>query len=166
MYFSCRFKDGAFGKALKSDLDNLIENRKKILQAEVERKIAESDREWLIKNGYLKPYMKAVPQNVLISLDEIYNSLRIEFMSKYSRSEISGFSDIISAYSDGQYNFGAAHRQNYWLKGGNRAKIQEAFAEFMEAAIANEKSYELLKTTLPTAHKVFEEMLEELLKGD
>ena len=42
--------------------------------------------------------------------------------------------------------------------------MKEAFAEFIDSSIAGEESLAMLKKYLPTASKIFEEMMEELLK--
>ena len=91
-----------------------------------------------------------------------------EMKSGYSLFERSSLSDIFSGYSTlefgKQVTFGSAHEMDYWRNHRWYAVAWESFAHFMESALANQGDWAVLNKFLPTASKVFEEMLDEILK--
>ena len=130
-YFSEYYENNALIKAIKKDLQKLIED--KMAQLQIEE-------------------------------NQAYENLRSELRKNFTLKDRANFSDILSAYSDNDYNLGVGHPKGYWQKSGDALKSREVFADFMDAAITNKVAYEMLKQYLPTASKVFEEMLKELLK--
>ena len=75
-------------------------------------------------------------------------------------------SDILEGATKGKIQCGVGHGKKYWRKrtynGIEHGLATEAFAEMIDSAIANPESLELIKKYLPTAYKVFEEMIEAL----
>lgn len=96
--------------------------------------------------------------------DHACESLCKIWRSQHSLKNRANFSDLLNAYTDGEHTLGAGHSKNYWLRGGQSAKSREIFAGFMDAALANATAFDLLKRQLPSTSKVFDEMLDELLK--
>ena len=99
----------------------------------------------------------------LLSSFQSYEKLRKEWR-KYTRIERAALSDILSGYTDNKVSLGIGHNAEYWTAGGESIKSREAFADFFDAAIANESAYKLLQKYLPKTEVIFEEMLDELLK--
>ena len=91
-----------------------------------------------------------------------------EMAKNYSLLDRVDFSDIFSGYSycsfKEKFQFGGKRKESYWSMGGTRAVAHEAFAEFMDSALSNQGSFQLLQKFLPTVAKVFEEILDEILK--
>lgn len=167
IYFAQDYKGGAFLKAVKADFKKLVAAKKAQLQVELEEKIAMRDIEWLYDNEYISytDYRRGtLPKAAKVKAAHAYSALKKELTSAYSAVERANFSDVFSGYTSGKYDLGYGHSQKYWKERGDFARSTEAFAEFFSAAIANPQSYEVLKANLPTAEKVFNELLDELTR--
>ena len=167
IYFAQDYKSGAFLKAVKADFKKLVAAKKAQLQVELEEKVATGDIEWLYNHEYISytDYRRGkLPKAAKVKVAHAYAALEEELTSVYSAIERANFSDVFSGYTSGKYCLGYGHSQKYWKERGDFARSTEAFAEFFSAAIANPQSYEILKTHLPTAEKVFEELLDDLIR--
>lgn len=165
-YFAQTHKNGEFLKAVKADFKKLVNAKKVQLQTELEAKIAAYDIEWLYDHDYISytDYRRGkLPASAKVKVAHAYSALEDELRNAYSAIERANFSDVFSGYTSGKYDLGYGHSQKYWKDLGDFARSTEAFAEFFSAAIANPQSYELLKTNLPTAEKIFNELLDELI---
>ena len=201
-YLSSVYKDGAFSKAIKTDLDSLLEARAKdyvlpkrpmarirnLLKNKEWRKLREENlitqEEFL---GLAKVNTRAeTKKQILENLswrtdDEIREIIRGRFLAveakkfctemkaNYSLLDRSSLSDTFEGYAYSHYalefRFGSGHGKEYWQWAKGRERIShETFAHFVESAIANPGSLEVLNKFLPTASKVFDEMLDEILK--
>ena len=187
-YISESYKNGAFLKAINKDLKALIDSKSAQIEAsrlarraEIQSLIDARDWQKLYREGLLSKVdyealdsryttsakRKKIIESVLsvkVSKDEALKAVAKEIETRTRATTRADLSDILDGYSGGKVNMLAGHGKKYWKDGGNHARATEAFAEFLDSAIANPESYELLKQTLPTAEKVFNEMLEELLK--
>ena len=90
--------------------------------------------------------------------------LKNNWIREYGLKERALLSDLLGLYSDGEHHLGTGHDRKYWLEGGRPRKSHEAFAIFMEASLANAPAYKILSRHLPTAAKIFNVMMEDLLK--
>ena len=187
-YFSLRYKNTAFLKALDKDFKRMIDAKKAELQAEQlgnmdEIKTLVGERRWfelwmkkiisksewrdltLTRTAAAKK-QKIIDRilNAKVSKDEALGALVEEIRATNSLLSRADLSDVFDGYSSGKHNFGAVHGKDYWSKNKEHSRATEAFAEFLSAAIANPESYAVLKKYLPEAEKIFNEMLDELLK--
>lgn len=166
-YFSEIYKNGAFLKAINADLENLIEAKHAELQAVLDKKASALDWDWLIRNRYASIADRRkgkISFRLKVQTNTVYDKLKEEWERVYAKLDRANFSDILDGYTTGRLNLGAKHEANYWSQGGKSVRSGEAFAEFFDSAIANQAAYAILKTHLPTAEKIFSEMLSELLK--
>ena len=137
------------------------------MQAELDEKVAALDWDWLIKNKYASvadQWKGKISFRLKVQPNTVYDKLKEEWERVYTKLDRADFSDIFSGYTNVRYNLGAGRDAAYWRKDGNSVRSGEAFAEFFDSAIANKATYAILKAHLPTAEKVFSEMLSELLK--
>ena len=187
-YISESYKNGAFLKAINKDIKALIDSKSAQIeasrlarQAEIQSLIDARDWQKLYREGLLSKVdyealdsryttsakRKKIIENVLsvkVSKDEAFKAVVKEIEAQTRSITHADLSDIFDGYSGGKVNMCFGHGKKYWKERGNHARATEAFAEFFDSAITNPESYALLKQTLPTAEKVFNEMLDELLK--
>lgn len=69
-----------------------------------------------------------------------------------------GLRDMISAATRGLSGMG--HTEDYWGKTGDYGASTEAFAHFMECAVANPPALDTLKRYFPKSYKVFLRVME------
>ena len=77
----------------------------------------------------------------------------------------SGFYDTLEGATLGKFGRGHGGGEYWRLRTNRITGIEEAlgtetFAHFVESSIANEDSLKLLRTYLPTASKIFDEMID------
>ena len=168
-YFAEKHKNGAFLKAIKSDFKKLVNAKKAELQAELDMRLAARDMDWLFNNEYISytDYRRGkCPSIAKVKVANAYSALGKEWTTAYPFIDRANFSDIFNGQTSGKYSLGVGHSQKYWKDRGDFARSTEAFAEFFDAAIANQRAYEILKSNLPNAEKIFNDLLEALLGGD
>lgn len=78
---------------------------------------------------------------------------------EHSPIEYAILSDILEGAAG--INLGYGHGKGYW---NDRRLASEAFAEMLEAAIANKEALELIEKHLPNARRCFLEMLDDIRK--
>ena len=148
-------------------MKNLIEAKRAELQAVLDKKVSALDWDWLIRNRYASIADRRkgeISFRLKVQANTVYDKLKEEWERVYTKLDRANFSDVFDGYTTGRLNLGAKHEANYWSQDDKSVRSGEAFAEFFDSAIANQAAYAILKTHLPTAEKIFSEMLSELLK--
>ena len=180
-FFSEHYKNGAFLEAIRIDLTALVETKRFECKQRLEELLKKRDYVTLRKEHFISGDDLSVLGRVKISREEkeklwqIIESREIrlealqakfadEMNAKHRLLDRADFSDIFNGYTNGKFHFGANHKPEYWEKNGDHARCTEAFAGFLSSAIANRGSWQILNQYLLKTSKVFEDMLDELLK--
>ncbi len=167
-YFARRYKAGAFVNAVKADFNALIATKRQQLQEEIAARISAGDRRWLYDNEFCSyDVLKGapIPKKIKVDDDDCLRFLKTDWEAAHTMMERGNFSDVVNGQTYGDLSLGTGHPRNYWLNGGSDYQSAEAFAEFFSAAIAHPASYAILQKYLPTAERIFNEILDEILKA-
>ena len=166
-FFSVRYKNGEFAKALHSDVDKWISDFK----SEFTRHFQNNNVQWFLDNKFISKGALNVdgtlPNYFKYRKDFAYQALEQEIrnIDIIVRADLS---DIIEGITKRKVFCGVGHGRKYWqnrtVNGIEHGLMKEAFAEFLDSVIANEESFKILQKYLPNASKVFDEMMKELLK--
>lgn len=169
-FFSSTYKNGAFPTTIKDEVSKWVSSVDKKMKADF--KAHKTDYAWLNSNGYISDweYDFWKRNGTWIGGEPSY-SKAIAYESV--QTEIRGIplidrgnlSDIVEGATKGRVKGGVGHGDSYWKgAGGTENLATEAFAEMLDATIANPGSLEQIKKYLPDSYKVFQDMLAELLK--
>lgn len=166
-YISSGYKNGAFIKALKDDVETLVKNRDKQLKLEFKKRLINNELDWFKQNGYLGIWHDKIPSNFKYRKEFAYKSIEKELreIPKINRGNVS---DIFQGATKAKIDAGIGHGgATYWKQrtynGIEWGLGTEAFAEFMDSMLANSGSLEQMKKYLPTAYKIINEILEFIL---
>lgn len=166
-YISFGYKNGAFIKALKDDVETLVKNRDKQLKLEFKKRLINNELDWFKQNGYLGIWHDKIPSNFKYRKEFAYKSIEKELreIPKINRGNVS---DIFQGATKAKIDAGIGHGgATYWKQrtynGIEWGLGTEAFAEFMDSMLANSGSLEQMKKYLPTAYKIINEILEFIL---
>ena len=166
LFFSVGYKNGEFAKAIHKDIDDWLKGFK----AEFAQRLKNNDVQWFLDNKFdygFEVKNNNLPRTLKYCKDFAYQALEKEIRTipKLAGARLS---DILSGVTKDRYHGYTHHTSTYWkggtINGVEHALMKEAFAEFIDSSIAGEESLAMLKKYLPTASKIFEEMMEELLK--
>lgn len=177
-FFSAKYKDGIFPKTITEEVEAFIAEKDKTLKALFKEHGNTNDYQWFIDNGYLYPWRynaykddeKYLKQLIKYKKEYAYEAVRKEFLKKhnYNLIELADLSDMIEGATYGKCQLGVGHTKKYWRDGKrdgiNTNLATEAFAEMFGASITQPESLKTIKQYLPKSYKVFEEMLEILVK--
>lgn len=172
--FSYEYKDGAFDKALRADVDARIKTK----QAEMKVRLKElaskhkDARELTImleSEGFVaaKDLMKTqlnIEKGKLpaVNATAACRAIGME-MNRQPIENRRACSDIYGGASGMKVKAGYGHSAAYWKR--DRAYLSaEAFAQMSAAKSCNKAEYEMIKEYFPTAHKVYEEMVVDMAK--
>lgn len=178
--FSEGYKDDIFAKTICDEVEEMT--KKAYVKYEAEFLAHADDIQWLVDNKYLSAYEHMKLQNrgiktATYSEANACEKLRdvISIGDTIPRTTSGDLSDILHGASYTKLHLGVGHDLRYW---NSRTKINnntgktyssgagtEAFAEMFNAELSNPKSIELIKKHLPKSHAIFEEMLDEIVKG-
>lgn len=169
-FFSSTYQNGAFPATIKDEVSKWISAVDKKMKAAF--KDHKTDYDWLHSNGYISDWnydfwkrtgtwLGGEPS---YSKSIAYNAVQTEIRG-ISLIDRGNLSDIIEGATKGRIKGGVGHGDSYW-KGarGTENLATEAFAEMLDATIANPGSLEQIKKYLPESYKVFQDMLAELSK--
>lgn len=134
-YMSMAYKDGAFGKALRADAENVIAHQPG--RTLTERR-AEVTR-WLTE-GNMHDYG---------DISDIFQ----QATKNKVHGQVGHWNKVLVQRYPNRY-------KNYWNLPGSLEK--EAFAEMYSSVVSNPGSLENIKTFFPSAYKVFTDMLNEI----
>lgn len=178
--FSPEYKNGAFEKAIRKDADafigNMVNEGKKLFADAVKKNDAkllnmlfgdvyqfevESD-------GYYTLYeygkhtgggkLSLLKWNDAMSRAYVKNTIK-STVDERIRGDVS---DILEGATNGKICCGVGHGQKYWLYAEHLPC--EAFAEFFDATMINADALDFMRRTFPSAYKVFQDMIKEMLK--
>lgn len=97
-------------------------------------------------------------------IDTAYDALD-EFLDEFKSYDLrstNDLSDIIEGATKGAVTISCGHGSDYWDR-QDRMLSTEAFAEMMAASISNPASLKFIQKCLPSAYKVYQEMVQTLL---
>lgn len=175
LYFSESYKEGLFGKTIRNEVNNLVNSKHKDLQKEYKEAVKNLDLEWFQEHGVVPYYANEETLEVLLKSGhaKYKKANTYDFISKEIRSltdaQKADLSDILEGATKAKIQGGWGHGKSYWKNKedwGRDGVATEAFAEMYSAFVANPDSLETMKKYLPESVKVFEEMLDELEKGN
>lgn len=168
--FSETYKDGIFGKTLKKEAKNAVEDfaRKQKIFKGADTSAIEDEVDRLIKRRLIDPSERAdviaykikKAQEAAETIDwDAAETAFCEHIKKeltlMQRSDISDMFEPIMSKKHA-YPFGVGHGTSYW---NSRDNGKEGFAEMYSAMVDNPESLEQIKRFFPESFKIFQEML-------
>lgn len=168
--FSETYKDGVFGKTLKKEAKNAVEEfaRKQKIFKGADASAIEDEVDLLIKRRLIDPSERAdviaykikKAQEAAETIDwDAAETAFCEHIKKeltlMQRSDISDMFEPIMSKKHA-YPFGVGHGTSYW---NSRDNGKEGFAEMYSAMVDNPESLEQIKRFFPESFKIFQEML-------
>jgi SPP1 gp7 family putative phage head morphogenesis protein len=167
--FSWTYQNNVFDKTLKKEIDDRVNAVAAKMKADF--KAHAKDFEWLHQNGYISDwnydfftkYGKWVGGEPSFSKSMAYNAIEKE-VKEMTMVVNADLSDILEGSTKGKITCGFGHGKSYWSKAEHKLST-EAFAEMFDSSVANPVQLEAIKKYFPESYKVFEEMLDAILKG-
>lgn len=171
-YFSNTFENGAFGFTLRKEAKNVIDARKAVMKKEFDAN--KDDILWLADNGYVhESYKQAfldgkisgvkdLPRRVTFRPSTVYNKLAEELRGLSDKT--GAVQDIFQGATDEKFKGDFGHASGYF-DSNPTALEKEAFAEMVEASMANEELLDAIKTYFPKSYGIFERMMEAITDG-
>ena len=174
------YKGGAFARSIQSEVNAYIDARNKRLRDGFKKAVAEKDTDWLVANGYMSSwkaeYIRENPEmekTMLAALRHTktyaYKAVadEIRHMDDAQKADVS---DLFGGATVCKCDDGWGHSKAYWRPKGTQKGYElkplahEGFAEFFSAYTANPESREMLRKYLPESSKIFDEIIEEVLR--
>ena len=171
--FSYRYKDGAFDKAIRADVDARMKTR----QAEMKVRLKELAKQHkdpkeltikLAEEGFIASKDLAKTQAKIeqgklppINADAVGRSISKDLAAQ--GSAIRTVSDIYGGATANKVFGGYGHGAAYWKRDKTNL-TSEAFASMSASKACSKAQYEAIKEYFPTAHKVYEEMVADMAK--
>lgn len=174
------YKGGAFARSIQSEVNAYIDARNKRLRDGFKKAVAEKDTDWLVANGYMSSwkaeYIRENPdmeKTMLAALRHTktyaYKAVsdEIRHMDDAQKADVS---DLFGGATVCKCEDGWGHSKAYWRPKGTQKGYElkplahEGFAEFFSAYAANPESREMLRKYLPESSKIFDEIIEEVLR--
>lgn len=174
------YKGGAFARSIQSEVNAYIDARNKRLRDGFKKAVAEKDTDWLVANGYMSSwkaeYIRENPDMEKTMLAELrhtktyaYKAVadEIRHMDDAQKADVS---DLFGGATVCKCDDGWGHSKAYWRPKGTQKGYElkplahEGFAEFFSAYTANPESREMLRKYLPESSKIFDEIIEEVLR--
>lgn len=174
------YKGGAFARSIQSEVNAYIDARNKRLRDGFKKAVAEKDTDWLVANGYMSSwkaeYIRENPdmeKTMLAALRHTktyaYKAVadEIRHMDDAQKADVS---DLFGGATVCKCDDGWGHSKAYWRPKGTQKGYElkplahEGFAEFFSAYTANPESREMLRKYLPESSKIFDEIIEEVLR--
>lgn len=174
------YKGGAFARSIQSEVNAYIDARNKRLRDGFKKAVAEKDTDWLVANGYMSSwkaeYIRENPdmeKTMLAALRHTktyaYKAVadEIRHMDDAQKADVS---DLFGGATVCKCEDGWGHSKAYWRPKGTQKGYElkplahEGFAEFFSAYTANPESREMLRKYLPESSKIFDEIIEEVLR--
>ena len=174
------YKGGAFARSIQIEVNAYIDARNKRLRDGFKKAVAEKDTDWLVANGYMSSwkaeYIRENPdmeKTMLAALRHTktyaYKAVadEIRHMDDAQKADVS---DLFGGATVCKCEDGWGHSKAYWRPKGTQKGYElkplahEGFAEFFSAYTANPESREMLRKYLPESSKIFDEIIEEVLR--
>ena len=174
------YKGGAFARSIQSEVNAYIDARNKRLRDGFKKAVAEKDTDWLVANGYMSSwkaeYIRENPdmeKTMLAALRHTktyaYKAVadEIRHMDDAQKADVS---DLFGGATVCKCEDGWGHSKAYWRPKGTQKGYElkplahDGFAEFFSAYTANPESREMLRKYLPESSKIFDEIIEEVLR--
>lgn len=167
--FSFTYQDNKFGKTIEKEINDRVDALAAKMKADF--KVHADDFEWLHENGYIsdwnydffKKYGSWVGGKPKFSKSMVYSAIEKE-VKAMTMVENADLSDILEGATKGKIQCGFGHGKSYWSQAEHKLST-EAFAEMFDSSVANPVQLEAIKKYFPESYKVFEEILDAILKG-
>ena len=167
--FSYTYQDNIFGKTLEKEINDRVDALATKMKADF--KAHADDFEWLHKNGYIsdwnydffKKYGSWVGGKPKFSKSMAYNAIEKE-VKELTMVVNANLSDILEGATKGKIQCGFGHGKSYWSQAEHKLST-EAFAEMFDSSVCNTVQFEAIKKYFPESCKIFEEILDAILKG-
>ena len=168
--FSETYKDGIFGKTLKKEAKDAVEDfaRKQKIFNGGDTSGIEDEVDRLTKRGLIEPSERAdvIPHKMknakkapeTIDWDAAETAFCEHIKKELTLMQRSDISDMFEPIMSKKhaYPFGVGHGTSYW---NSRDNGKEGFAEMYSAMVDNPESLEQIKRFFPESFKIFQEML-------
>lgn len=168
--FSYTYENNKFGRTLQKEWDERVKAIEKDMKEELKENI--DNLEWLYERGYIsemhKVYYTQFPEEYESYKPKIKHRRAVTYkviekeLWDIPLMERANLSDIIEGASKAKVRGGVGHGKSYWKDEENLPC--EAFAEMIDSSIANPDELNQIKKYFPESYKVFEEMIEVVLK--
>lgn len=166
--FSYRYKNGAFPKSIKDEVNAMVSAKDTTMKAEF--KAHAGDWDWMVQHGYLEQWnLDWFRENGVwlggepkYSKTMAYKAIEREIraLSPFQKADLS---DMMEGATRAKIQVGWGHGNSYW-KNGDWTLATEAFAEMYDSTVTNPESLETIKQYLPKSYELFVEMLGEIIK--
>ncbi len=137
--FSHTYKNGLFGRTLKEEARRIVD----AVQNRAQPKSVDS---------FINPATRTQ------AYDKLSKSLR-----RVKAKDQTFISDIFSGATTNRVKGISGHPTSYWGKPANLPA--EAFTQMFSASVVNSNGLKLIKQYFPKSHKVYREMIKEMLSG-
>ena len=174
--FSVNYKNGLFPKTIQSEINEMVLKKQSDMKQQLNEAIKNKDWIWFFDNGFIYSWqldeafsgIEPDVKKIKISKERAYKQLAEEIRKNTSFLGRANLSDILEGATYGKISMGVGHGRPYWRDrtylGANHALASEAFTEMFASYVTNKESLETIKKFLPKSHKIFEEMIEEMIK--
>lgn len=164
--YSYTYKDNVFGKTIKQEISNKVDEIAAAMKQEFKEHA--KDFKYLHDKGYIGDWNYDMYQKTGRWMTEpkfqksmAYNRLEKEIRALGDAK--ADLSDIVEGATNGKIKAGFGHGTSYWKDA--RKLSTEAFAEMFDSTVANPEQLEPIKKYLPKSYEIFQEMIENILKG-
>lgn len=180
MQLSTSFNGGVFAKTIRREVNAYIDERNRVMRGDFKKAMNGRDIDWLEENGYVEHWkaeyvrngiapFSAVTRGVKHTKKMAYKSVADE-ISAMTYAQRADLSDLFGGATLNKCLDGWKHDRTYWKPEGATEDYElvplarEGFAEFFSAYTANPESLDVLRRYLPESSKIFERMLDELVR--
>lgn len=171
--YASRYKNGAFDKAIRADVDARIKAKQaemKVLHKEIVSKYTDSraltielEKHGFIKNSELYSTEWNIRERGKIPGATKDAAARAIGKELSKMKNVAAVSDLYGGATNNKARGWYGHASKYWST--DRTKLaQEGFANMCEATVCSKAELATIKEYLPTAYKVYTEMVADMTK--
>ncbi len=167
--FTETYKDGIFGKTIKKEANAAIDDFAKTLVKQVNPdEIRKGFADW-VRVGFMTEeeveaeIARELQKSKMPDRQVVEGLFCQKIKDELTLMQRSDISDMFEPVMSTGFPFGVGHGKNYWK---NRDNGKEGFAEMYSAMINNPESWEQIQRFFPESCKIFDEMLNEVLKDE
>lgn len=167
-YASFNYKNELFPQTIKDEVQELVNEKAEVIKKAF--KEHKGDWKWLHDAGYISDssydfyqltgtwYGKEPKYSKSMAYKAVEKEIRA--LDAIAKSDIS---DILEGATGAKISCGFGHGASYWKRDVENLAT-EAFAEMLDSTMSNPESLKAIKKYLPKSYKIFEEIIETLIK--
>jgi len=164
--YSYTYKDNIFGKTIKQEIADKVDEIAAAMKQDF--KTHAKDYEYLFNKGYIGEWNYNMYKQTgrWMTEPKFQKSMAYKELEKEIRAlgnAKADLSDIVEGATNGKVKAGFGHGNSYW-KDAQKLST-EAFAEMFDSTVANPEQLEPIKKYLPKSYEIFQEMIDNILKG-